>query len=152
MATGTIKWLNVKQNFGFIKPDDTSNEVVLRVSELDKTGIKLIDKFALDGIKISYDVIMNDSNKPAATNIKIITDKSNLISTGIIKWYDSTKGFGFIAPKNGDDVFFHVSELEKAKVAGLTKENLLGAYINYEVRIDHKNRRSAVNLHLLGKR
>ncbi len=76
MATGTVKWFDIKQNFGFIKPDDKFNEVVLHISELDKAGIKLIDKFALDGIKISYDIIMNDSNKPAATNIKIITDPS----------------------------------------------------------------------------
>ena len=152
MATGTVKWFDIKQNFGFIKPDDTSNEVMLHVSELDKANIKLIDKFALDGIRVSYDIDMSESNKPAATNIKIITDKPNNINTGTIKWYNSTKRFGFIAPKDkSSDIFFHASELEKAKIADLTEENLLGAYINYEIRIDQKNRRSAINLCLLGK-
>jgi len=157
MATGTVKWFNIKQNFGFIRPDDASNEVVLSISELIKAGIKLIDKFALDGFRVSYDIIMNDSNKPVATNIKIITnittDKLNGASVGTIKWYDSAKGFGFIAPKNGgSDVFLHVSELEKAKVGNTAQENLIGAYLNYEIYVDTKNRKSAVNISFLGKR
>ena len=157
MATGTVKWFDIKQNFGFIRPDNTTSEVILHISELDKAGIKLIDKFALDGIRISYDITTNENNKSVATNIKIlngntIADKSSSISTGIIKWYNSAKGFGFIAPKDkSSDIFFHASELEKAKIADLTEENLLGAYINYEIRIDQKNRRSAINLCLLGK-
>ncbi len=158
MATGTVKWFDIKQNFGFIRPDNTTSEVILHISELDKAGIKLIDKFALNGIRISYDITTNENNKSIATNIKIlnvntIADKSSCINTGIIKWYDSTKKFGFIAPKDkSSNIFFHASELEKTKVAGLTKKNLLGAYINYEIRIDKKNRRSAINFHLLGKR
>ena len=153
MATGTVKWFDIKQNFGFIKPDDTSNEVMLHVSELDKANIKLIDKFALDGIRVSYDIDMSESNKPAATNIKIITDKPNNINTGTIKWYNSTKRFGFIAPKDkSSDIFFHASELEKTKVGNIIAENLVGAYLSYEIHTDTKNRKSAVNISFLGKR
>jgi CspA family cold shock protein len=43
--------------------------------------------------------------------------------TGIVKWFDSTKGYGFIAPDNGDkDVFVHKSALENAGINFL-KEN-----------------------------
>ena len=158
MATGTVKWFDIKQNFGFIRPDNTTSEVILHISELDKAGIKLIDKFALDGIRISYDITTNENNKSVATNIKIlngntIADKSSSISTGIIKWYNSAKGFGFIAPKDkSSDIFFHASELEKTKVGNIIAENLVGAYLSYEIHTDTKNRKSAVNISFLGKR
>lgn len=75
MAIGTIKWFDTKQGFGFIRPDDGANEVFLHISELGKANIKLIDKFALEGLRVGYDVGTNKNNKPAAINIKIVTDR-----------------------------------------------------------------------------
>ena len=66
------------------------------------------------------------------------------MSTGIVKWFNPTKGFGFIQPdQGGSDVFIHISALEQAGIAGLNE----GQRVNYEVATN-KGRTSAVNLSL----
>ncbi|MDD9920700.1 MAG: cold-shock protein [Boseongicola sp.] len=42
---------------------------------------------------------------------------------GTVKWFNTTKGYGFIAPEDGGkDVFVHVSQLEKSGLTGLTED------------------------------
>lgn len=66
------------------------------------------------------------------------------MSSGTVKWYNATKGFGFIAPVDGgNDVFVHVSAVERAGLQGLTE----GQTISYEIEVDEKRgKSSAVNL------
>ena len=156
MATGTIKWFDPAQGFGFIKPDDAVNEVFLHVSELEKAGIGFIDKFAIEGLSVAYDVGTNKHGKPAAIDVKlnvdVVTKTINGIKTGVIKWWSETKGYGFIAQRNSNkDVFVHFSELAKAKVTDFTKKNLMGVSVDYEVFVDVKGRTSAVNISFLEK-
>ncbi|MCO6159561.1 cold-shock protein [Asaia lannensis NBRC 102526] len=41
---------------------------------------------------------------------------------GIVKWYNATKGFGFITPENGGkDIFIHASALERSGLSGLNE-------------------------------
>ena len=42
---------------------------------------------------------------------------------GTVKFFNSTKGFGFIAPEHGDDVFVHVSALQQAGIHGLSDDD-----------------------------
>jgi cold shock protein len=63
---------------------------------------------------------------------------------GTVKWFNATKGYGFIQPQGGGgkDVFVHISAVEKA---GLTTLNE-GQVIEYEEEVADKGKTSAQNL------
>lgn len=64
---------------------------------------------------------------------------------GTVKWFNTTKGFGFIQPENkGKDVFVHISALERAGISGLRE----GQRVSYDLATN-KDRVSAVNLKLV---
>ncbi|MDR3289947.1 MAG: cold-shock protein [Rickettsiales bacterium] len=63
------------------------------------------------------------------------------MSTGVVKWFNSTKGYGFITPDdNGNDVFVHISAVQEA---GISLKD--GDKISFEVK-EEKGKLSAVNL------
>jgi CspA family cold shock protein len=66
------------------------------------------------------------------------------MATGTVKWYNETKGYGFIQPDNGGkDVFVHASALERAGMRGLAE----GQKISYEIEQDRRSgKESATNL------
>jgi cold shock protein len=64
------------------------------------------------------------------------------VAIGTVKWFNATKGYGFIAPeKGGKDVFVHISAVEKAGMSDLRE----GAKISYEI-VQSRGRESAENL------
>jgi CspA family cold shock protein len=61
---------------------------------------------------------------------------------GTVKWFNATKGYGFIMPSNGDkDVFVHISAVERAGLRTLNE----GQPIEYEL-VTNRGRASAENL------
>ena len=66
------------------------------------------------------------------------------MATGTVKWYNETKGYGFIQPDHGGkDVFVHASALERAGMRGLAE----GQKISYDVEADRRTgKESATNL------
>ena len=66
------------------------------------------------------------------------------METGTVKWYNETKGYGFIQPDNGGkDVFVHVTALERAGLRGLAE----GQKVSYDVEADRRSgKESATNL------
>ena len=66
------------------------------------------------------------------------------MTTGTVKFFNSTKGFGFIQPDNGAaDVFVHISAIERAGLRTLVD----GQKVNFDIEIDRRNGKSAaVNL------
>lgn len=66
------------------------------------------------------------------------------MATGTVKWYNSQKGFGFIAPdEGGKDVFVHASALEASGIRGLND----GQAVSYETK-EERGKIAAANLKL----
>jgi CspA family cold shock protein len=64
------------------------------------------------------------------------------MATGTVKWFNPTKGYGFIQPQGGGkDVFVHISAVEHAEVTSLNE----GQSVQYEVE-SNRGKESAVNL------
>jgi cold shock protein len=68
------------------------------------------------------------------------------MTTGIVKWFNGQKGFGFIQPNDGgNDVFVHISAVEGAGLAGLAE----GQKVTFDIKTDKmRGKSSAENLAL----
>ena len=65
------------------------------------------------------------------------------MATGTVKFFNTTKGFGFIAPEGGrKDVFVHISAVERSGMAGLNE----GQKVSFDLEKDRQGRDSAANL------
>ncbi|OJY27546.1 cold-shock protein [Gemmobacter sp. LW-1] len=67
------------------------------------------------------------------------------MANGTVKWFNTTKGFGFIEPEQGSkDVFLHISTVERAGIGQLTD----GQKVTFDVESGRDGRQSACNLAL----
>jgi CspA family cold shock protein len=65
------------------------------------------------------------------------------MATGTVKWFNSTKGYGFIAPADGGkDVFVHISAVERSGLTGLADNQK----VSFDLESGRDGRQSAVNL------
>lgn len=71
--------------------------------------------------------------------------EGSVMTTGTVKFYNATKGFGFIAPEDGSkDAFVHATALERAGISGLGE----GQKVTYDLESGRDGKQSAVNLQL----
>jgi len=64
------------------------------------------------------------------------------MNTGTVKFFNTTKGFGFISPENGGaDVFVHISAVERAGIASLVE----GQKVTFDIVKDNRNGKSAAD-------
>jgi CspA family cold shock protein len=62
------------------------------------------------------------------------------VAIGTVKWFNAQKGFGFIQPEGGgQDVFVHISAVERAGMKGLVE----GQKISYEIEVDRRKGKSS---------
>ena len=65
------------------------------------------------------------------------------MTTGTVKWFNATKGYGFIQPDDGSkDAFVHISAVERAGLKSLRE----GQKVNYELQAGKNGKTSAENL------
>ena len=68
------------------------------------------------------------------------------MANGTVKWFNTSKGFGFIEPEGGrgKDIFVHISAVERAGLTGLAD----GQKVTFDVEAGRDGRESATNLKL----
>ncbi len=67
MAIGTVKWFNFKKGYGFIQPEDNSQDVFVHISALEQSGITTLP----EGQKITYE-LANNRGKTSAVTLKLL--------------------------------------------------------------------------------
>ncbi len=65
MSKGTVKWFSAKKGYGFISPDDGSNDLFVHHSDIQMSGYKSLD----EGEKVEYEVGQGQKG-PCATKVK----------------------------------------------------------------------------------
>ncbi len=65
MTTGTVKFFNTTQGFGFITPDDGTKDVFVHISAVERSGLG----YLTDGQKLSFEV-QQDARGPKAVNLQ----------------------------------------------------------------------------------
>ena len=137
MPTGSVKWFNSQKGFGFIAPDDESDEVFVHQSAIQANGFRTLD----EGEKVKFNIVEEGGKKkavdvtgpdggPVTGNAGAGrgrggggrrveprkwpegVDPTPGKEIGSVKWFNSEKGFGFIAPAaGGEDLFVHQSAI-----------------------------------------
>jgi CspA family cold shock protein len=67
MPTGTVKWFNSQKGFGFIQPDDNSNDVFVHISAVERAGWTNLD----EGQKLAFEIVADArSGKSSAEELR----------------------------------------------------------------------------------
>jgi len=67
MTTGTVKWFNSQKGFGFIQPDEGSQDVFVHISAVERAGMNTLN----EGQKVSFEIVADRrSGKPAAEDLR----------------------------------------------------------------------------------
>ena len=68
MTIGTVKWFNSTKGFGFIEPEDGSNDAFVHISAVERAGIMSLN----EGQKVEFDLQPGRDGKSSAENLKLV--------------------------------------------------------------------------------
>ena len=149
---GTVKFFNSQKGFGFIQQETGGEDVFVHISAVERAGLEglaegqelefnLVDrggKVSAQDLQVVGDVIAVEQ-KSAAPRRELTGEKA----TGTVKFFNSMKGFGFLARDDGQqDAFVHISAVERS---GLSEINE-GERYEFDLEVDRRGKYSAVNL------
>ncbi len=142
--SATVKWFNPEKGFGFVELSDGSGDVFLHANALTNAGHSSVNPGATlrvrvgqgqKGRQVSEVLSVDDSTaaaQPRSSGPRPGAGSGgprrgadlgpSVEKQGTVKWYNATKGFGFVAlPDGGKDVFVHASALHRAGLSDLTE-------------------------------
>jgi CspA family cold shock protein len=160
-GTGTVKFFNPSKGFGFVSRDDGGDDVFVHISAVEAAGLEglasgqpvgftLVDrngKISAIDLKIEGEPMPLDTPAPrrddaprGARGRRQLTGER---TTGTVKFFNGTKGFGFIARDDGQaDAFVHISAVQRAGMVGLEE----GDRLAFDIEVDDRGKFAAVNL------
>jgi len=157
-----VKWYNPDKGFGFVQLADGSGDAFLHVSVVERSGHGSIPPGATLEVRAGpgpkgpqvTEILSVDSSTAQQDLLRRArperpmyppTDQAAVEESGTVKWYNATRGFGFIASdRGGKDIFVHASALERAGITGLTE----GQRVSVDV-IDGRKGPEATGLRLI---
>jgi CspA family cold shock protein len=159
-AKGVVKFFNGQKGFGFIVRDDGGEDVFVHISAVEQAGLTglaegqpldftLVDRggrVSATDLKIEGDPLPVEDRGPPRDRAAGGAPQRELTgekASGTVKFFNATKGFGFITRDDGQpDAFVHISAVERAGMISLNE----GDRIEFELEVDRRGKTAAVNL------
>jgi CspA family cold shock protein len=164
---GTVKFFNPSKGFGFVARDDGGEDVFVHISAVEQAGLQglasgqplgftLVErngKVSAIDLKIEGEPMpieefaqRRDDRGPGGDRPGGARGRRQLTgerTSGTVKFFNTTKGFGFIARDDGQaDAFVHISAVQRAGMAGLNE----GDRVAFDIEVDDRGKFAAVNL------